>query len=443
MHARFGSVAAALAAMFVSLGGSSVTSATTTDDGARFLTSCSASTACLSESNTSIGPGIKSTSAHGDGLAATTSALGSLSSNGASALRGEDLQTKSGDGLYNFGVNGSSANGTGVQGSGGTAGVTGISTGTDGVAVRASTTTATGLLFEGYNFSGLFSHPVFSVDTNGNAVFGDSETNNQAGSVTVYQHCGSDRPSFVTWDQSGPVYQVSDCGDTDASGSVAAAGGLLANQISSYSGGEVTVNSLLLGEDGLFSASDGSTNYTASDDAGVTWLYQGYSASAGKYTVELGDSGSVYARIFLTMAPPHVVQKTSTGVQEDTYVPQITQPSLEDFGEARLTDGVASVALDPKFAAAIDGSTRYLVTLTPEGDCRGLYVASQTPSGFTVRELQGGRSSVAFNFRIVARPLGDDSPRLPQSSLPYGFDHHVPPPIVARKTVHRGALRAM
>jgi len=72
------------------------------------------------------------------------------------------------------------------------------------------------------------------------------------------------------------------------------------------------------------------------------------------------------------------------------------------------------------------------VTLTPEGDCRGLYVARRDRLGFIVRELQRGQSSIAFTYRIVARPLGDHSARLPVSTLPYGFEHRVPPPQVQR-----------
>lgn len=142
----------------------------------------------------------------------------------------------------------------------------------------------------------------------------------------------------------------------------------------------------------------------------------------------MGDSGSVYARVFITMNESRVAQPTATGRRVDTYGPQVTQPSLEDFGEGQLVEGVANVSLDPKFASAIDDSVRYYVMLTPEGDCRGLYVAQRAPSGFTVRELQGGRASIPFTYRIVAKLLGDDSPRLPMSTLPYGFEHHVPPP---------------
>ena len=44
----------------------------------------------------------------------------------------------------------------------------------------------------------------------------------------------------------------------------------------------------------------------------------------------------------------------------------------------------------------------YKVFLTPEGDCRGLYVRKSAAS-FEVRELAGGTSSVAFSYRIVGR----------------------------------------
>lgn len=76
--------------------------------------------------------------------------------------------------------------------------------------------------------------------------------------------------------------------------------------------------------------------------------------------------------------------------------------SLERAGEARLTGGSAFVSLDPAIARQLDPAQPYNVTLTPEGDSTGsLYVASQGPGGFVVRE-HGGRSSVAFEFDIVA-----------------------------------------
>ena len=42
----------------------------------------------------------------------------------------------------------------------------------------------------------------------------------------------------------------------------------------------------------------------------------------------------------------------------------------------------------------------YRVFPTPEGNCRGLFVYGKSAASFEVRELMGGKSSVAFSYRI-------------------------------------------
>ena len=75
---------------------------------------------------------------------------------------------------------------------------------------------------------------------------------------------------------------------------------------------------------------------------------------------------------------------------------------FEDFGTAKLKDGRAAVKLDGDFAKVIK-ATGYHVFITPEGDCRGLYLHGKTAASFEVRELGGGKSSVAFSYRVVGR----------------------------------------
>ena len=94
------------------------------------------------------------------------------------------------------------------------------------------------------------------------------------------------------------------------------------------------------------------------------------------------------------------------------YAMESPQHWFEDFGAAQLENGTAAVALDPTFAETVNGAADYHVFLTPEGDCRGLYVSNKTPSGFEVRELGGGQSTVAFDYRIVALRRGFESVRL-------------------------------
>jgi hypothetical protein len=86
---------------------------------------------------------------------------------------------------------------------------------------------------------------------------------------------------------------------------------------------------------------------------------------------------------------------------------------MEDFGEAQLIGGRAYVRLAPDFAATIDRRSNYLVFITPQGDSRGLYVTMKTATGFEVRENSNGTTSLAFDYRIVAKPFGEVSRRLP------------------------------
>jgi hypothetical protein len=89
-----------------------------------------------------------------------------------------------------------------------------------------------------------------------------------------------------------------------------------------------------------------------------------------------------------------------------TYRAAQSQPTVEDTGEANLVHGSAYVALDADFAKTISSATPYLVFLTPEGDTRGIYIASRSRTGFTVSEHDGGHSNLAFSYRIVAQPSG-------------------------------------
>jgi hypothetical protein len=73
----------------------------------------------------------------------------------------------------------------------------------------------------------------------------------------------------------------------------------------------------------------------------------------------------------------------------------------EDFGSAKLVHGVAKVVLDPDFARTLSTAEAYHVFFTPKADCNGLYVARETSTGFEVRELGAGQSSLEFDYRVV------------------------------------------
>lgn len=108
--------------------------------------------------------------------------------------------------------------------------------------------------------------------------------------------------------------------------------------------------------------------------------------------------------------------KTQGGGEAVTYGARAASPTLEDNGTAQLVNGSANVQLDSAFAHTIDNHQAYQVMLTPDGDTKGLYVASKSPTGFIVREVQGGHASISFDYHIYATALGQAGVRMTEMS---------------------------
>ena len=108
---------------------------------------------------------------------------------------------------------------------------------------------------------------------------------------------------------------------------------------------------------------------------------------------------------------------SSDGSPRTLYSVDSAEPVVEDFGQAQLVGGKARVALEPEFAAIVDGGA-YQVFLTPEGDSKGLYVTDKGHAGFTVREQQNGTAGLPFAYRVVARRKGATGKRLERVEQP-------------------------
>ncbi len=94
------------------------------------------------------------------------------------------------------------------------------------------------------------------------------------------------------------------------------------------------------------------------------------------------------------------------------YAVHSTENWFEDAGSGQLNNGSTRIELDPTFAQTVNTATEYHVFLTPNDDCKGLYVSQKTPTSFEVHELGGGHSSIAFDYRIMAKRAGYETVRL-------------------------------
>jgi len=112
------------------------------------------------------------------------------------------------------------------------------------------------------------------------------------------------------------------------------------------------------------------------------------------------------------------VKHKKDGTIRRVFCMESPEAHFEDFGEAQLVDGSASVTLDDDFSS-VSRTTTYQVFLTAYGDTQGLFVSRRTARGFDVKEHGGGKSTVSFGYRVVA-PRGDApaNMRLPRISPP-------------------------
>jgi hypothetical protein len=85
---------------------------------------------------------------------------------------------------------------------------------------------------------------------------------------------------------------------------------------------------------------------------------------------------------------------------------------FEDAGSGQLSSGEAVVSIESIFGETVNTGVDYHVFLTPNGDCKGLYVAQKSATSFVVRELGGGTSSIGFDYRIMAKRRGFEQARL-------------------------------
>jgi hypothetical protein len=144
--------------------------------------------------------------------------------------------------------------------------------------------------------------------------------------------------------------------------------------------------------------------------AGVYGESAGYGVhgySSGSYALyaegDIGYTGSIVQVV--PLASNRVVSLNAMQSPENWF---------EDFGSGQLQDGAAEITLDPTFAETVNTESGYHVFLTPNGDSQGLYIARKSPAGFEVREQRGGKSDIAFDYRIVARRRGYETVRLRQ-----------------------------
>jgi hypothetical protein len=144
---------------------------------------------------------------------------------------------------------------------------------------------------------------------------------------------------------------------------------------------------------------------------------------AGDFFGNVKINGGTLAAPFMQAVVPHV----GDGTYRLLHTVVSPEGWVEDFGEVPLKNGTVQVALDPDFAALIE-TTGFQVFLTEYSDHNNLFVASRSPTGFTVQAKETANPagmkartkavSGTFGYRIVAKRKDIASERLAKVAVP-------------------------
>jgi hypothetical protein len=112
---------------------------------------------------------------------------------------------------------------------------------------------------------------------------------------------------------------------------------------------------------------------------------------------------------------------------ENKMVPAYATTSTEAIvykkGTIQLTNGTAYVAFDENYVALLGEAP--VVTSSPMGECNGIYVTNVTKNGFTVKELNGGTSTVEISWIAAGNRVDANVTEVPEFLKDASFDGNI------------------
>jgi hypothetical protein len=364
--------------------------------------SCTSSLPCIEYDNNGAGPGTRGVSLAGNGLGGSTKFNSTSAANARAGVFGVDQSLS---GIFDSGVSGQSTRGIGV-----------LAQSTFGFGLAAKSAHQTAVFGNSGDHDGVDGVTTNPSNTTGTSQFGVLGGDNSTDGGSANRGVEGISPKGVGVEGfSSAGIGVNAIGGTSATDdlpalSVVGTGDSIAPLIAACA----TVNPC----DHANSAFEVFPSGVVFGNSFVAGFNGGVGVGIASPPAGSVDIVGQYLKGTTCVAGCTVATATSTGRAVTTYAPMVAQPTIEDFGEAQLINGQASVRLDPKFTNVVDQKANYLVFITPEGDASTLYVTQKSTGGFTVRESHGGRSTIAFSYRIVAKPFGSHEARLPMVELP-------------------------
>lgn len=105
------------------------------------------------------------------------------------------------------------------------------------------------------------------------------------------------------------------------------------------------------------------------------------------------------------------------------YAMTALESTIYTKGNAQLVNGQAYISFDANYKKVL-GETP-VVTVTPNGNCNGVYIASVDKNGFTIKEMNNGTSNVAISWIAVGNRIDQRIERALEIVSAPDFDRNV------------------
>ncbi len=139
-----------------------------------------------------------------------------------------------------------------------------------------------------------------------------------------------------------------------------------------------------------------------------------------------GRDYSLYAKgdVYRTGADIHL-QPGKTGQNSVMYTLVSPEMTVQTYGIGQLQNGKAIINFDEAFADVVSSQEPIVVTITPIGQTKGVYLEAVEASGFRVAENDNGKSSVQFSWIAIGKRSGFENKSLPQDVIASDYDQKI------------------
>ena len=117
-----------------------------------------------------------------------------------------------------------------------------------------------------------------------------------------------------------------------------------------------------------------------------------------------------------------VVNTTKDGNKTVTYAATSTTVDVSTKGTGKLVNGTAKITFDTNYSQITAKDKPVIVTVTPMGETKGVYIAEVTNDGFIVKENGNGTSNASFYWIAIGEKNNASELNVPSELLAKDFD---------------------